>query len=256
MSAVTIEESEDERSIVTPDLRLRFRKRGDRWTHAIDLGPGPWQTLADSLDATGEDLDDVARPVFQDLHFQHEQDAVVALAIGQSGAHHFSASFRVSFRAYRVSHPTSATILQDRSESEVLIDVADRCRAVGKKESHYLVRKPMSHTFLGDSRDQDQPTGYSTEWRACLVWETDRPDNYDVHIRAVSDPAASRVSIVRRTVAGDYHVRAAPVVLDKSGTQRCSYIWGHHRVNAFEKPRDSGRVPPWSLEGCAAPRDL
>jgi hypothetical protein len=37
MGAVTIEESDDERSIVTPNCRLVFRQIGDRWTHGIEV---------------------------------------------------------------------------------------------------------------------------------------------------------------------------------------------------------------------------
>ena len=42
---VTIADGRDEDALRSsrPTLRLRFCRLGDRWTHAIDIGPGPWQ---------------------------------------------------------------------------------------------------------------------------------------------------------------------------------------------------------------------
>ena len=85
---IEIEEGDEEKSIVTPDLRLRFRWTGDRWTHTIALRVGPWKTVATAIEGSADDDLGVSRPTFQDLHLQRDGDEVVALTVGQSGPHH------------------------------------------------------------------------------------------------------------------------------------------------------------------------
>ncbi|HEX8199640.1 MAG TPA: hypothetical protein VF590_04080 [Isosphaeraceae bacterium] len=257
MSAVVVEESEDVRSIVTPDLRLRFRRSGDRWSHAIDIRPGPWQTAASAVEWPADDPSGVPGPTYQELHFQRDRDGVVALAVGQAGSHHFSASFRVSYRSWRRVHFRRDDILQDRSESLVDIDVADRCRSVGSAvEARYVVHEPPIDTFLGDSRDGDASAGFSRDWRSSVVWEANVEGNHDVFLRASREPSASRISILEHQEKGSWLVRIAPDQPPTTATSRFSYTWGHARVKAFHRPTDSGDEPPWNLPGAIPPTIL
>jgi hypothetical protein len=258
VSAVVVEESEDVRSIVTPDLRLRFRRAGDRWTHAIDIRPGPWQTAADAVEWLADDPSQVPGPTYQELHFQRDRDGVVALAVGQAGSHHFSASFQVSYRSWRQAHFQLDDVLQDRSESRVEIDVADRCRSVRSAvEARYVVHKPPICSFLRDSQDGDGSADFSRDWRSLVVWEANVKGNYDVVLRASPEPTASRISILEHQEQGPWLVRIAPGQPPITATSCFSYIWEHARVNAFHRPKDSGAKPPsWSLPGAIPPRSL
>jgi hypothetical protein len=96
---VTRSEGSDEvREVVAEGFRLVFLWDVDRWAHALIAGPeGQGKLLVRSFarEATADDPRQVAEPAFQQLHFQHERNAALALLVGQSGSHHFSASFRI-----------------------------------------------------------------------------------------------------------------------------------------------------------------
>jgi hypothetical protein len=247
VNTISIEETEDERSIVTPDLRLRFRWLGDRWTHFIDIRPGPWQTVAQAIEWSADEPNRVPGPTYQELHLQRDGDDAVALAVGRAGSHHFSASFRVHFRAWRQAHFRKESILQDRSESCVEIDVADRCRSgLDGLEARYKVLAPPVHTFLGDRDDSEAPERWSPKWRPHLVWEANVPKNYDVFLGAWSHGPATRVSILRRDPEC-WTVRAAPERLGDGGTSRFAYTWGHGRVSVFPRPLDPATAPAWTM---------
>ncbi len=218
MSTIVVEESSDQYAIMTPDLRLRFFWAGDRWTHAIDLGPGPWQTAVEAVEWHDEN-GGVAGPTYQQVHLQRDGDDVLALAVGKAGAHHFSASFRVSYKTWRRTHFRRDNILQDRSESRVEIDVADRCRTDGGDlEARYVVLEPPICTFLGNSEDGKAPGGFSRNWRSHLVWEAAVKNNYDVSVEAVPAPATSRIAILDRDETGRWLVRIAPALEAVRGT--------------------------------------
>lgn len=243
MVAVTIEESDEERSIVTPELRLRFRWIGDRWAHAIDIRPGPWQTAADSIEGGDGVVDPVAVGIltYQEIHFQREGDNVLALALGRTGPHHCSAAFRVSHRAWEQPHFRLKDILQQRSRSLVEIDVADRCRIDAPiLEARYQVHAPPIVTHLGDSGDAEAPDGYHRGWRSILVWEAAVENNYDVVLEALPKDMGARVAILDRGPAGDWHVRVAAAMSHGDGTARFSYTWEHHRVRVIHTTNGGG----------------
>jgi hypothetical protein len=144
---IAFEEFEQERSIVTPSLRLRFRWVEDRWTHALEMDRGEdFEPVAEAVEAQPE-RDDPARiisPTYQDLHLQRDGDAVLALAVGKFGPHHFSASFRVEIEA-------GWTLIR--------VDVADRCRrAFESFAATYRVAEAPDHAEEGS-----------------VIWELDDP---------------------------------------------------------------------------------
>lgn len=257
MSAVVVEESEEIRSIVTPDLRLRFERVGDRWTHAIDIRPGPWQLAASAVEWQADDPSQVPGPTLQELHFQSDGDAILALAVGQAGPHHFSASFRVSYRSWRQAHQRLGDIVQDRSESVVEIDVADRCRANSPApESRYVVHEPPIVNFLGLDQDRQRSADFSRDWRSVIVWEANVSGNYDVVLRASPEPPAARVSILEHAERGPWLVRVAPDQPAVAATSRYAYSWLHARVKVHRRNEDAGAEPPWSLAGSIPPKSL
>jgi hypothetical protein len=277
MGMVTIEESGDEKSIVTPDLRLRFVRLEDRWTHAIDLRPGPWQTVATAIEWSSEDDSSVIRPTYQEVHFQADGEVVTALAVGHAGSHHFSASFRVTFRAYRIPHFQMASILQDRSESRIEIDVADRTRSQENMEVCYQVRKAVASSLLIDPNyvsvpdpndklaeieshaqqlefqrledERAEREGFVSGCRS-VSWEPAIPNQYDFAIFAAPKPSASRLILVEEPLSGDWQVKVTPAGPSNQGTVRFKYDWEFARVNVIELAVGSNPDPPWSLTGC------
>lgn len=201
------EEGEDRRAIVAPHLRLVFRRRDDRWTHAIDIrGSGPWRTLAEVIewDSTRDDPTRVVSPVFQEVHFQRDGADGLALLVGQSGSHHFSASFRV---------------LQDLDGTEyprgrVEVDVADRCRAgLAALACTYRVDGEAAGALLGAGPDK-------------VVWGPNVAGSYDACLRILPGAVIpARIALAegpRRLLA---QVEAG---LDPAGhTQRFRYEWTH-----------------------------
>lgn len=117
--AFTVEDEGDTRSIVGRGFALVFRRRGDRWTHAVEVARSPGdarEPIATSLewDAGRDDPARVASPVFQELQFQIDGEGrPQALALGMSGRHHFSAAFVVE---------SAGDVMR------LAVDVADRCR--------------------------------------------------------------------------------------------------------------------------------
>jgi len=281
LNAVTIEESDEARSIVTPDLRLRFRRVGDRWTHAIDIRPGPWLTVAEAVEWSAESPSAIASPTYQELHFQVDGDDVIAFTVGQSGSHHFSATFRVTFRAYRTRHFSMDSIVQDRSESRVAVDVADRCRSAHPGEARYWVPAYPILLHLPGPERRAYPEGFPAEWKSqldtivadrdardraegyviveglsrCLVWEARISGNYHVALEAAPEPAASLVSLLGGMSRNDLAC-IVPALGPSIGTSRFGYSWEHARVKAFERAPDADSDPLWSLAGCPDPRSL
>jgi hypothetical protein len=234
VKSITIEESDDERSIVTPDLRLRFRWLGDRWTHAIDIRPGPWTTLASAIERADHWT---PVPTYQELHFQGEGEEILALGVGRDGAHHFSASFRVSYTARRVYHD-DLRIVADTSLSRVEIDVADRCRAESDRpEARYSVHSPPVRSRLGESSEGEE---------SFHAWEAAIRNSCDVFVSALSEPADTRVLALDRGGDG-WSVRVTPVNKVVAGTNRFAYAWGHSRMSTFEKTTAADLERPWTM---------
>ncbi len=214
-------------------MRLRFRRLNDRWTHAIEIGPGPWQTLAEAIEWTtaAEDSNRIVSPVYQEVHFQHDGDSVLALLVGLAGPHHFSAAVKVS---HRVSGPPeSHDFGEELSESTADFDVANRCRAtIQAFDCHYKVHAPPAILPRGDSEDRREPDGFRKDDRPCLTWETkNTEDHVDVSVRGSGDPAsASSVALKGWNPSGGGQVRIAPQAILSTPTHRVRYFWTHTRV--------------------------
>jgi hypothetical protein len=243
---VSFAEREGEWEIWTPDLRLVFVRLGDRWTHRIDIGPGLWQTLAEAVEWTtaAEDPLRVVSPVYQEVQVQRDGDAVIALAVGQAGPHHFSLSARVSYGVYEAR--SAKGLLNAYPKSLVVFDVADRCRAeVVAFECRYRVLNPPAVSYLGDSSDET-PAGFSPRPRPYFLWEANTSHNYDVGLSTKgSDGPPAFVSIV------DYRpevwtVRVFPESLVRGGTNRVRYSWSQTRVFLPSDPRPPGPIVPRS----------
>jgi hypothetical protein len=267
-------EADDELALWTPDLRLRFRRVGDRWTHALDLAPGPWQTVADAVEWSEADPESVLGPVYQEVHLHHDATGPAILAVGRVGAHHVSASFRLEYRSWRALHPFRVNpddplarhsrnlerhlhSLQDRSVSRVSIDVADRCRAASAGlEARYAVRQPPVCMFLGVDADFDHPARWTPDWRESIAWETRLAGSYDVTLETPPGSVGSRLSILDRPGGKDWLVRAATLAPPSGETSRFAYTWSHARVKAFDEREVPGPVRAWQLEGAIPPADL
>lgn len=273
MGFVTIEESDDEKSIVTPDLRLRFRWTGDRWTHSIDLRPKTtkpvveaveWLPVAEAVEWSPGDLPSIVRPTYQDLHLQPDGDDVLALTVGQAGPHHFSASFRIGFVANRSSHPSRPLLFIDGSTSTLEIDVADRCRFVESLEACYYIYKNAApllvdpNEFEGEwdrtDNEREALAGYVPGCHAVL-WEPRISDSYHLALHATPRPAASRLSMIRDRLSPVDEVKVIPGEM-ASGTTRFGYKWCHERFTAGERESEMDAEPPWSLDGCDDPRSM
>ena len=112
-------EGSDERALIAPGFRLAFRWTGDRWSHAIGLGPGgPPATFAESVEAdpVRDAQGGPTSPTYQDLHFHKEAGVHHALLVGQFGPHHYSAEFRVA-------------PMDEAGGVELRVDIADRTRS-------------------------------------------------------------------------------------------------------------------------------
>ena len=123
-------DSPEDRALETSALRLTFRWTGDRWAHAIEVGPeGGRRVFAESIEAdTDRDrVNDTGpiSPTYQDLLFHEDADAKFALLVGQFGSHHYSAEFRLA------------------RDGDLRVDVADRTRVDdGPLAATYRIASP------------------------------------------------------------------------------------------------------------------
>ena len=242
MGMVTIEESDDEKSIVTPGLRLRFRWVGDRWTHAIDLGPGPelddgwpwsinpkmgqWITIAEAIEwkFSPDEPGKVSSPVFQDLQFHQDENATYALLVGQAGPHHFSASFRVwdEFEA-RENRIDISNGLEGYFPS-IDIDIADRCALpLVELASTYQIHAPFRCYPIGDMGDAAGclPLPHML-WESVLFAKGRHDFGFGCH--PPGDPSA------RLVITGDdgpWHAKLISGLAPVKRTQRYTYSWYH-----------------------------
>lgn len=228
MSEVTIEESDDERSIVTRDFRLRFRWADDRWVHAIDLGPPPWQVFATAFtEPLSDGSSPRVSPTFQEIHFQEQGDAVVALAVGQVGAHHFSASFRVSHGTQDASKSVGKIRASRTWQSRIAIDIADRRpNATEEPEFVYRLNSPAIRNLRGEPRDDQSPERFVRDWRGHLVWQVNGDTNCDASLFADEELPGTRVTIVEHD-ASRWLVKIGSESAPNEKTARLRYSWGH-----------------------------
>jgi hypothetical protein len=229
MGVVTIEESDDERSIVTPDLRLRFRRCRDRWSHAIEVGPRPWNKFAQSLESSFHAIS-LAVPTYQELHFQHDNEDVLALALGRSGTYHFSASFRVRYRLTS-SPPRNESRFQERSESRVEVDIAARCRSASMEpQATYLTGRPPLDLGLGNPDALERGREEAGCWRLGHIWSADIGPEDQVAIELATAPSSTQVTVVAQPKWDGWLVRLSPESFQPGGTSRFGYAWALTKI--------------------------
>lgn len=119
---IVIEEADGLCSLAAGELRLEFRREGDRWGHRVVVrGAGGDQVLAEALNPQGDETTGgLASPIYQEVSIARGPDGPTLLAVGRHGAHHYAATF-----ALREAGGTGpgGVVLE--------VDVADRCRAGG-----------------------------------------------------------------------------------------------------------------------------
>jgi hypothetical protein len=109
---------EDRQEFHAPGLRLTFLHSGDRWTHQLTLDGLEPTAGGIAASVEGDPARDnparVISPAYQEIRPHPVEEGVCALLTGQSSPHHFSAV---------------VTVRGDGPGVEVVVDVADRCRA-------------------------------------------------------------------------------------------------------------------------------
>jgi len=201
--AVTIEEtSETEltQSIVTPSVRLTFTWVDDRWVHALVLPTSASipSSLVQSMDR--DEGESPLSPAYQQLHLQREGDAQLAMLVGQSGHHHYSAAFTVRE--------------QPNGSISIEADVADRLM----KSTEAV--QPLACTYqvaLGPGQIEAGSPGL-------VRWQVQSPAG-SLELATVEQPGGKTLL----SVCGAPSDRSLAQLLassEASGpTQRCGYRW-------------------------------
>jgi hypothetical protein len=197
---IEIEETDETRTIVAQNVRLRFRWSGDRWSHAFEIGPES-SVFAESVEGN-PDRDDQARvvsPTYQELHFQTDGPRAMALLVGRSGPHHFSAVFTVQeFEAEDADNGRRVV---------VEIDLADRCRSpITALAATYQVQAKPADLMSGDQE--------------CLIWRSGIPAPEFIHLEA----RLSRVSLAESGRLKSLAQVNAPLDPNQM-THRLIYLW-------------------------------
>ncbi len=194
---IEVVEGEEEKSIVVSDVRLTFQRTADRWSHSVHIGP---YTFVRSLEETPDRNQprDVLTPTYQDIHLQSEELAVLVMLVGQSGPHHFSAVFRVTWD--RVN-PTRFVTID--------VDIADRC--LGPVDS-------LSSTYLVDLGDAGL-LAEEPDWMDWLIG--------DAHVDLFFNPKVAPPGkfVVGREGGSSQEVRISAKIEPGVSTHRLSYLW-------------------------------
>ncbi|MEO6811477.1 MAG: hypothetical protein ABI353_20385 [Isosphaeraceae bacterium] len=197
---IEIEETDQTRAIVTRDVRLRFYWNGDRWTHALEIGPER-SVFTESVegDPARDDPARVVSPAYQELHFQTDGPKTMALLVGRSGPHHFSAVFTVQ--------EFEAEDAQAGRRVVVEVDLADRCRSpMTALACTYLVHAAPENLLHGGSDG--------------ATWRSEVPSPEFAHLGVERSRLTMAESGRRGTLA---QIDAA---LDPDqATQRFLYLW-------------------------------
>jgi hypothetical protein len=262
LAPVSVVETDDGPAVITPELRLQFRRLEDRWTHALLVGPcerpapagrrtplygpagrltvghlelpapglGRWLPLAEAVEwhEAHDDPAHVLGPVYQDVQVLTDPGgrAARALAVGQAGRHHFAAAIHVR-RSWTGPNHADRVHAQTRVE----FDVSVRSRAeVRSLEARYDVRYPPAR-YLVETSSAEQPRRPG-EWVSYFQWETYAARDYDALIEIVEEgEGASRLADVTARPDGDpERLRVAAQALDPGGTHRLRYAWARTRV--------------------------
>lgn len=186
-----LENEEGDNLLIAPELTLRFAWTGDRWSHILE---SRGQVLAASLE--GWDL-----PAFQQWHAQPDADGEswLALAVGQSGLKHYSASFRVS------------------GSNRVEIDIADRGDGPGSPLalSYVVGWDSVAAGSLAVSPDHREISWSFGHGRLAIQAEDDRH-------------SATRLAVAEAGPRG-WRIQAAATTDDpavpESATRRCRVVW-------------------------------
>ncbi len=186
------EQDDGRRSIVLPNFRLDFVWVADRWTHALSVpGANPATVRAVEGDANRDDSARVVSPAYQQIHLHDEAGVPMVLLVGQSGPHHFSASFAVK---------------ADEAGVSVEVDVADRCRAeVAALACTYVVEATSGDLIAADGSGAD----WAPQPLRGLSFRVEPPGS------ATLGEAGRRATQVQATAA----------ITAGAGTHRCRYTW-------------------------------
>ena len=185
----------DRKSVALAGFRLDFAWSGDRWAHALRVRCADgWSLLASTVEGGihGDDPARVVSPAYQQFHWQ-EEDGGLAMLLGQSGPHHFSAVVAVRREGDRVV---------------IAVDLADRCRAaVEALACTYTVEAPPA-LLLEAGPDR---AAWGQDGGAGLTFEAVAPSRV-----ALAEAGRSRT-----------RVQAAAAIDPQSRTHRCLYRWSY-----------------------------
>lgn len=190
---IRLEQSEHAGAIVLSGFRLAFAWTGDRWTHWIELGDVPRRAASAVEGGEADDPARVVSPAYQQLHFQAggPGEPALALLVGQSGRHHFSAAFAVKEMGGEAV--------------EVVVDVADRCREpIEALACTYRVDLPSGDLVAADP--------VRAEWSISggrLAFEAMPP---------------GRIGLAEAGRSAT-HVQAEARIDPDARTQRCVFLW-------------------------------
>jgi hypothetical protein len=157
------------------DLRVVFRRRGDRYGHTIERRvDGAWRPLLESIEGSAEDAWPPS-PTLQSLHIEQRLSGPVALLVGQAGSSHWSASVET-----------------DPSRSGLVYDVA--CRITQRADrigTSYRTLQPDANSLISLaalSSDPSVSAGGQTDWTICPAQPRELPatTQWRYSIRAIA----------------------------------------------------------------------
>jgi hypothetical protein len=204
MAEIVAESSNTEevvQAIVTPSIRIEFAWRYDRWVHALVMAvpEGPPAELVHSVDRL-DGGETVALPAYQQLHIQAESEAHHAMLVGQSGPHHFSATFTVREEGNGVV--------------SIEVDVADRrLRTGGEAEPlacAYEVRLPLGSVEEASHR--------------FMRWSCAMPAGH-LNLAAAESSPTPTIVVLSKTIRGGSLAQPIARFVPEAPAQRCRYRW-------------------------------
>lgn len=243
---IALEDGDDVRAIVTPELRLAFRWSGDRWIHAIEVRVGgDWATFVQSIEADAERDDPrrVVSPTYQELFLRAGEETDLdtgdplpqALLVGRFGNHHFSAVFSVD--GGRVAHTD-----RWQRRSLVRVNIADRCPAgLDSLAASYLVS-----TWAGLPKTS---RGLVANWIL--------PGGEVEAEFAMSDFArtSGRLALTEARPPWSVMAQAQARLLPGEPTQSCEYSWLLGVRKSAERPGERALFVPSDLSDRLAQED-
>jgi hypothetical protein len=193
-------ESEVTQAIVTPSLRLVFSWQDDRWIHAVMVAVpnGEPSAVVHSIDRSAGER--TVSPTYQQVHLQADAGVHHAMLVGQSGNHHFSATFTVRE--------------EENGVISIDVDVADRRLGSGGESEPlactYDVRLPLAEVEEASHR--------------FIRWWCSSPAGHLNVAATDSNPTPTIVMLSESRRDGSLVQPIARFVAD-APTQRCRYRW-------------------------------